>query len=202
MERQIKWLSIAVTAVAALLLSQGGVAADDKGQFGVRGAGLIPCALYVQERQAKADVYLMTAAWVDGYITATNQYSADTYDMLSFETTELLAAILGEHCKKHPADRVFPVLKGLLAKLHQDRLQQHSNKVEVVVGERKASLYVDVLKRIQARLASAGFYNGKIDADYGQASIEAMKAFQGSIGFKATGFPDQMTLWRLFRQAD
>ena len=199
---QSKRLSIAVIAAAALLLSQGLAAADDKGQFGVRGAGLISCALYVQERQARAEVYLMTAAWVDGYITATNQYSADTYDIVSFETTELLAAILGEHCRKHPADRIFPVLKGLLAKLHQDRLQQHSNKAEVVVGDRKVSLYVDVLKRVQSRLATAGFYNGKIDADYGQASIDAMKGFQRSIDFKATGFPDQMTLWRLFRQAD
>ncbi|HHJ80278.1 MAG TPA: peptidoglycan-binding protein, partial [Candidatus Tenderia electrophaga] len=77
-----------------------------------------------------------------------------------------------------------------------------SNKAEVVVGDRKVSLYVDVLKRVQSRLATAGFYNGKIDADYGQASIDAMKGFQRSIDFKATGFPDQMTLWRLFRQAD
>ena len=144
----------------------------------------------------------MTAGWIDGYITGTNQYAPQTYDQLSFETTELLTAILDKHCKNNPTDRVFAVLKNLFAKLHQDRLQALSNRVDVVVGERKASLYVEVLKRIQKKLLSAGFYTGKIDGDYGQSTIDAMKRYQRSIDFNPTGFPDQMTLWRLFRSPE
>ena len=181
------------------LLTQGAVAADSKEQFGLRGAGLITCALYEKEHEAKSEAYLMTAGWIDGYITGSNQYSPDTYDILSFETTELLTAILAKHCKNNPTDRVFAVLKSLFLKLHQDRLLSLSTKVDIIVGERKTSLYAEVLKRIQKKLASAGFYKGELDGTYGQSTIEAMKAFQRSAKFKSTGFPDQITLWRLLR---
>ena len=183
----------------ALLISQGAMAADDKEQFALRGAGLITCAIYEKEREAKSEAYLMTAGWIDGYITGTNQHSPETYDILSFETTELLTAILAKHCKTNPTDRVFAVLKSLFMKLQQDRLQALSKKIEVVVGERKTSLYVEVLKRIQEQLTSAGFYKGKINGTYGQLTIKAMEAFQRSAKFNPTGFPDQMTLWRLLR---
>lgn len=193
---------VCAIAVSSLLSSQEAFAADDKGQFGVRGAGLISCAIYEKEREAQSEIYLITAAWVDGYITGINQHLPATYDLMSFETTELLAAILAEHCKKNPADTVFSVLKNLFDKLHQDRLQLHSNKTEVVVGERKASLYVEVLKRIQKKLFSAGFYKGEIDGIYSPSTIEAMKEFQRSVKYNPTGFPDQMTLWRLLRSPD
>jgi len=196
--RKLLRTACAVTALS-LLLAQGAFAADDKGQFGVRGAGLISCELYVQERKAQADVYLITAAWVDGYITGANQHMSDTYDIMSFETTELLTAVLNEHCKKHPADPVFGVIRNLFEQLQQDRIQDYSEKTDVVIGERRVLLYVEVLKRVQDKLASAGFYEGTIDGNYGESTIDAMKAYQRSVELNPTGFPDQTTLWRLLR---
>jgi len=188
--------------VSSLLVSQGAFAADDKGQYALRGAGLLTCAIYEKEREAKSEAYLMTAGWIDGYLTGANQYAPKTYDLLSFETTELLTAILAKHCKNNPKDRVFAVLESLLSKLHQDRLQSFSKKVEVTVGNRKIAHYVEVLKRVQKALASKGLYKGKISGDYDQATIAAMKDFQGSVKLKPTGFPDQLTLWRLLRSSE
>ncbi len=188
--------------LACLPFSKDLAAADSYGQYGVRGAGLITCGIYEKERMARGDVYLMTAAWADGYITATNEHLADTYDVLSFESTELLMEILHRHCENNPADHLFSVLKSLLQKLNEDRLQARSEKVEIVVGDRKVSLYVEVLKRIKQKLASSGLYHGKMDAGYGQEMIRAMKSWQKSIGFEPTGFPDQATLWRLMRTAE
>ncbi|WP_198263067.1 peptidoglycan-binding domain-containing protein [sulfur-oxidizing endosymbiont of Gigantopelta aegis] len=185
----------------ASLLSQGAIAADKLGQFGIRGAGLISCQIYENERKAKADVYLMAAAWIDGYITATNEHVDDTYDILSFETTELLTEVLDKHCKKNPNDAVITVIRALLAKLRDDRLQFYSKKIEISIGERQVSLYIETLKRIQQHLKSAGFYKGKINGKYDQEMLIAMQAYQQSIAFKPTGFPDQATLWRLLRTA-
>lgn len=198
------WKQIVVSAlcIAYLLINQGAIAADQHGQFGVRGAGLISCQIYVHERKAKADVYLMTAGWVDGYITATNQYADDTYDIMSFETTELLTEVLDKHCKNNPNDNVFAVLKSLLTKLRNDRLHEHSKKTDVIIGERTISLYVETLKRVQQKLAATGLYRGKIDGVYGEAMIDAMKNYQSAIKFKPTGFPDQATLWRLLRSTE
>ena len=190
---------IKTALIMALLVCQGAVAEDEKGQFSMRGAGLITCAMYEAEHAAKSEAYLMTAGWIDGYVTGTNQYSPETYDILSFETTELLTEILAKHCKNNPTDRVFAVVKSLFRKLQQDRLQSLSKKVEVVVGERKTSLYIEVLTRIQEKLTTEGFYKEKINGLYDKATIDAMKAFQRSAKLNATGFPDQVTLWRLLR---
>ena len=186
-------------AAAALLLASNARSEDNRGQYAVRGAGLISCALYVQERAARDDVYLITAAWVDGYITGINQYASDTYDLLSFESTELLMAILDKHCQKNPADPVFGVLRSLFKKLWHDRLTGKSDKITIAVGKREARHYVQLINRVQEKLRAGGFYKGPIDGAFSPRTMEAVKRFQKSIEFEATGFPDQMTLWRLMR---
>ncbi len=173
--------------------------ADSKGQYAVRGAGLISCALLVEARKAKSDAYLVTAAWVDGYVTGINQYAPDTYDELSFESTELIMAILDEHCKKHPADPVFGVINSLFKQVRDDRLKAKSEKVNVTAGPRSARHYVEVIRRVQAKLHGRGFYNGPVNGEFTPQTVAAIKKFQKSIDFEPTGFPDQTTLWRLLR---
>lgn len=197
-----RFFVLIILLVSNLLVTQGAFAADDTGQYALRGAGLLTCAIYEKERAAKSEAYLMTAGWIDGYLTGSNQYAPETYDLLSFETTELITAILAKHCKNNPTDRVFAVLKSLLKKLNQDRLQSFSKKAEVTVGDRKIAHYVEVLKRIQKVLASKGLYKGKITGNYDQATTAAMKNFQESVKLKPTGFPDQLTLWRLLRGSE
>jgi hypothetical protein len=183
--------------VAGLLLAQAVTAADDKGQFGVRGAGLVKCSVYESEREAGSQIYHIVAAWMDGYVTGSNQHADDTYDIVSFESTELLAAIVSENCKKNPEAAVFAVLRAVVAQAGKSRLRELSKKVEVAVGERKVLLYEEVLKRVQQKLAAAGFYRGPIDGTYSAATQKAMQAYQSSAKLQPTGFPDQVTLWRL-----
>ena len=174
-------------------------AADNQGQFALRGAGLIPCALLVQERKASSEVYLIAASWVDGYISGVNQYAPGTYDALSFETTELIMSIVDKHCKNNPRDPVFGVINTLIKKLHTDRLVEKAEKTEWVAGERKVSLYTEVVKRAQQVLHNKGFYKDKIDGRQNKSMVEGLKQYQRSIELNATGFPDQLTLWRLLR---
>lgn len=176
-------------------------AADAEGQFAVRGAGLMTCEIYTHERAAGSPAYLVSAAWVDGYITATNQHLAATYDVMPFESTELLAEVIDRHCAEHPSHRVFPVIQSLVAKLFRDRLQTRSDKVDVAQGERQVSLYVDIVERMQSRLRDQDRYQGAITGAFDSATRVALMAYQQSIGFEPTGFPDQATLWRLLRTA-
>ena len=137
---------------------------------------------------------------MDGYITGVNQHADDTYDTASYESTELLAALISEHCKKHPETPVFAVLKSLVGEFAKNRLRAPSRKVEIVIGDRRALLYEEVVKRVQEKLAEGGYYDGDINSVYGPRIQEAMQAFQESIEFQPTGFPDQLTLWRLFNE--
>lgn len=188
----VTWLSINFSSIA--------IAADEKGQFAIRGAGLISCSIFYQEKQTKSEVYLITASWVDGYLTGRNQFSDKNYDSLSFETTELLMSILEKHCKNNPKDLIYPVINSLFEKLKDQRLLAQSEKIEIVAGERKTFLYLATLNRLKQKLVDSGYYQGKISSGYDEQTKKAIKKFQTSIAFQATGFPDQLTLWRLFRE--
>jgi hypothetical protein len=183
--------------VGAVLHVSGAVAADDKGEFGIRGAGLVTCSVYNREREKRSEIYHIVAAWMDGYITGSNQHADDTYDIVSFESTELLAALVSENCKKFPDAPVFAVLRLIVKNSAKNRLHAPSKKVEIAMGDRKVSLYEEVLRRIQQKLASGGFYKGPINGTYDAATQKSMKAYQASIKLQPTGFPDQLTLLRL-----
>lgn len=192
---------VVLTLLAAVLLLPAAEAnsADDKGQHAVRGAGLINCALYTQEREAKGDVYLVTAAWIDGYVTGINQHAPETYDLLSFEGTELLTAVIAQHCQENPTDPVFGVLAKLFEQLESDRLTEKSDKVVINLAGKEVSHYVELIMRLQRELQAKGLYDGPIHGDYSPDTAKAVRQFQESIDFEATGFPDQLTLWRLMR---
>jgi len=174
-------------------------AADAQGQYGIRGAGLVSCVLYEREREARSPVYQVIAGWMDGYITGVNQHTPDTYDALSFESTEMLAAVVSENCKNHPNTPVFTVLDAVIKQIADDRLRGPSGKVEVKLGERSVLLYEVVLQRLQRRLAAAKFYRGPIDGTFSDATQKALGKYQSANGLKPTGFPDQVTLWHIFR---
>ena len=61
-------------------------------------------------------------------------------------------------------------------------------------------MYRETIRRLQVRLTETGFFNGRQDGRFTEATKTALGAYQAEIGFESTGFPDQATLWRLFRE--
>ena len=192
-------MSLVILALFSLSLSMEAYTASEKGEYNVRGAGNLSCKVYEQEREKRSPAYFVTAGWVEGYITATSRNSLDTYDITSFESTELIMELISKHCQKHAGDKVFYVLGYLLTGLYEDRLTVPSEKKRITVGEHSTALYQETMRRIQARLKEKGYYSGKLDGDFGPMSAKAIAEFQRSLGFKGTGFPDQATLWKLMR---
>ena len=189
-------------ALAALLLAGAGSAgaADANGRFAMKGAGFLPCQVLTTEREKRSDLYFLIAGWVEGYLTAHNRHAADTFDIASFESTELLLQVMGSHCKDHPGDRLYPVLNSMLGQLQADRLVKESERVEITEGERKTLLYLETVRRLQAELQRRGLYKGEIDGRFSEACRAALQAFQSDVELEMTGFPDQLTLWKLFRK--
>lgn len=197
--KRISGLWPIAVAVLSIGLTAGVRAADSEGQYSIRGAGLINCALFVEARVAKDDSYLVIAGWVDGYVTGINEYAQGTYDVLSFENTELLMALVDQHCQDNPDDPVFGVLNSLFRSLWPDRLNAKSEKQAITVGEREGRHYIELIRRAQQKLRDGGFYSGEISGEFSPETAEAIKQYQASIDFSPTGFPDQTTLWRLMR---
>ncbi len=177
------------------------LAADDQKRFSMRGVGLLTCEVYENEREAQSAAYQIFGGWIDGYVTGVNQYAPETFDILSFESTELLAELLSIHCKTNPQDSIFGVLNAMFIQIRNDRLQLPSPYIEVTIDSRSVRLYEDVLRRIQTRLQEEGRYTGEITGTFGENEQAALAAFQTSAGLEPSGFPDQVTLWKLLRSS-
>ena len=153
----------------------------------------------MQEREKKSSVYYMIGGWLEGFLSAHNRYAEHTFDVASFETLELLLSVIENHCASNPNDRLYSVINSIIIKLHPDRVVTESPKVAIAEGERQTQLYRETIRRMQERLAARGLFKDEPDGRYTEATRSALIAFQSDIEFETTGFPDQTTLWRLFR---
>lgn len=192
-------MKVSAAASCLLLVMSAASAADSDGQFALKGAGFLPCQVFVQEREKRTNIYYMIGGWVEGYLSAHNRYAGDTYDVASFETLELLLSVLQNHCQSHPNDRLYTVVNSIVQQLHPDRIVAESPRVEITEGELTARLYRKTIRRMQEKLAARGLYKDPVDGIYTEATRSAIMAFQSDLEFETTGFPDQATLWRLFR---
>lgn len=187
-------------AICILLLQTGAAfAADGDNRFAMKGAGFLPCQAYLAAREARTSAYYMIGGWVEGYISAHNRYAADTYDITSFESLELLLAVIETHCEANPGHRLHGVVNAILVALEPHRLRQESPRVRIAEGERKTTLSRETIRRVQAKLAEHGLYGNETDGRFTEATRTALMAFQSDLDFEMTGFPDQTTLWRLLR---
>ena len=189
----------AVTCAVLLVLGGIASAADQNKLFSIRGAGLLTCETYVQEREAGSDAYIMIGGWLDGYVTAVNELSQETFDVVPFESTELLTILIDRHCKNNPSDILFAVTNNLLAKLFDDRLRSSSPYVDIRVGPNQMRLYTHLVVRIQESLAARGLLDIEATGQWNVATERAVAKYQESVGMDGTGFPDQATLWQLLR---
>ncbi len=185
--------------IAILLAMPLAHSADQADKYAIRGAGLLPCASFTEERARKSPAYMMIGGWMDGYISASNKLQADTYDVSPFETTELLAVLIGRHCADHPDDTLAPIMDSLLTKLHKNRLKKASPFLSVEVGKLQTRLYARTIKNIQTKLSQKSLFNGTINGLWSDDTSAALAHYQKNIKFDPTGFPDQKTLWYLFR---
>lgn len=197
----MNFLIVCLTVLVGLA-PLGARAATDGGAFAVRGAGIVDCKTFLTERKKRSRAYLMMGGWIDGYLTGINQSSPDTYDATSFESTELFAQIIADHCKTHPDDRLYAVMRSIVAQRWKGRMTKRSPFVNVTLGKQSTRLYRETVKRMQQRLADKGLLKAQPNGKFDAKTISAIAAFQKTLaGYKATGFPDQATLYMLFAGA-
>jgi hypothetical protein len=194
----MKYLLPIVTCVFIYVANAS--ATDHAGKFAMKGAGLLPCSVYLTERESESKVYYLIGGWIEGYMSAYNKHTADTFDITSFESLELMLLLIKNHCESHPSDRLHGVLDGVFVKLAPHRTLTENELVIVSDAERSTSLYRDTVRRIQLELTRRGLYKGEVDGHYNEGTKSALIAFQSDIRFDKTGFPDQASLWRLLRK--
>lgn len=175
-----------------------GNAADSKGAYAIDGGGGAPCKAFTDSRKAdNKNAAGLFAGWVDGYLSAANQNSPDTFDLTPWQTTDLLLVLLGRYCDSYPEDSFEIAVNNLRKALHTQRLATRSETLLAGNKEKGVPIYREIMVRAQQRLKQQGFYSGALDGNYGQAMNTAIRAFQEKNAITVTGLPDQETLFRL-----
>lgn len=179
---------------------QKGTAADQSNMFSVKGVGSTTCEQFNHAFKAKDRNLDMYGGWVEGYITALNQTSGETFDLAPWQSTDLLITALAKYCKESPKRKFFDVVKSMVVTLHNDRLNNFSQVKEIRKGNKVLLIYEDIVKKIQINLKRHSFYNGEISGEYDPETEAGVKKFQKSVSTKVTGIPNQKTLVLLFQK--
>ena len=185
----------------ALLLATASVAlaADAQSRFQAYGLGRVPCKRFVEVCETKKDECKLTGTWMEGYFSAFNALSKDTFDILPWQQPELIAQFTYNVCKQNPDVPVLEVVNELIRKLLvPNRVEVAADRVRIGDGDQAVMLYRDTVRDIQQQLDKAGHLDGKADGAFGPGTTAAIQAFQKQAGLPATGVPDQRTLIALF----
>lgn len=173
-------------------------AADAERRFAVKGVGRSTCADFLAAQKERSRQYFLYGGWLGGYITALNQNEADTFDLASWQTTDLLALSMTAHCRQYPDKAFYLAAYELAIELRKTRLTENSPLIEATAGDQKIRIYQETMRRAQQKLNEQGYAVGTPDGAFGAQTEKALRAFQKASKLQETGLPDQPTLMRLF----
>lgn len=173
-------------------------AADDAGRFAVRNAGMVTCRAFVDEKAKRSAEFNLYMGWIDGYISAANQFTKDTYDLVPWGNTIFLATLLESHCKKNPEQLFYVAVNKLAAALLKQRLRTQSELIGTSYRGKKTYIYKSILREVQGYLKKEKLYSSEPDGEFGPGTAKALEAYQKANGLAVTGLPDQITLYKIF----
>lgn len=172
-------------------------AADAGGQFAVRGAGFATCQHYLRAHELKANEWYLFFGWLDGYLSAFNEKSAETFDVAPWQSTELIAEIVRNVCARDAAQYFYPVVRTVVSGLDEQKLATAEAKKSVDVGENTALIYPTTLRKAQLALAERGHFDGEASGEFDAKTQAAIEAFQAKHNIPVNGLPGPVTLWAL-----
>ena len=77
---------------------------DDDGIYIVKGAGSTTCNRYVSDGKSNEQMFLLGFSWVQGYLTAYNNFVFDGQDLASGIGSATVRRWLDDHCRNQPDD--------------------------------------------------------------------------------------------------
>ena len=198
LDKTVRRTAVGLALALACSTPFGAHAASKTGQYAVKGIGIQKCADFLTAYEKRTQGAFVFAGWVDGYISAYNRAHADTFDAAPWQSVDVLLALIHSHCSKAPEERLFGVVHAMIEFFKDQTLTESSPTVETAAGDKKITLYKEVLRRAQQKLVEAGVYSGTPDGLFGPKTQAAFEAYQEKHKLPTSGLPDQQTLVDLF----
>lgn len=197
MTRRVPVIISLVCAGAIALSPLSASAADAEGRFAPRGIGPVSCTQFLQALEERQENVFFAAGWLEGYLTAINQFLDDTFDIAPWQDTDTILNLVRNNCERNPDQRMFAIVNSMVEFLSDQRLQAASDRTMVEHGEQRTLIYRSVLRDVQQELIDKGLLEGSADGEFGAMTRTAIEQFQQEQNIAVTGIPDQMTLWLL-----
>lgn len=173
------------------------LAANADGRFAVRGNGADRCDVYQAALTAKDSVKIdRYAAWLMGYVSASNRLIAKTFDTLPTLAGADMLGIVAVVCRSQPAASIETAAAQSLNAISAVRLLQDTPAVSVVSDGKSLQIRSEAIATLQANLAAKKLYNGPTDGAFSPQLAKAIKAFQALERLPASGLPDVDTVIR------
>jgi len=191
---------LVLAMVLALVLPTGpALAADRNGEFSSRGLGILTCQRYLDDRAGGTEAYAFYRSWLNGYLSAYNQFRPETFDISAGAPIEQLAEAVARICESEP-ERPFWAAASRLTRLLDDRrLTVKPELVNLTAGENTVTVTKAQVRRVQQALKDRGYQVGVVDGLYGGNTRRALEAFQQSEALPVTGLPDAATVAKLLQ---
>ena len=153
--RMLKVLTLLIlTGVTA-----GAYGKDGNGQFVLKGEGNATCAQFIDAATNSEPQLAGFGGFVNGYTSAYNQISDETFDVWPWQTIDTILLIALQRCRQSPDMQFGSVVMQLTQYLARNRLSQSAVLVDVkgTDGRRAFSLYAPVMEELKQRLEARGY---------------------------------------------
>lgn len=187
----------AIFAIWILTTVLPAYAADKSGEFFVRGVGGQTCEIYVLEKSKNSATYYLFRSWLNGYISAYNEVADSTYAIAPTAGINGLASMLETYCRDQPEQVFSTATSATLSSFKPLRLRERSEIIALTVGDRRVTIFLSTIQRVQQVLSERGYLRGTIDGVFGPQTRAAIKAFQRDQKLTVTGLPDEQTISKL-----
>ena len=191
-------VSLPITLALLSVTVTKGHAADEDGDYAVRGIGSIPCSGLVESVDSADGMIDQYLSWSLGYITARSRYSDGTFDVLPIIDTNAVGGLLYNVCQSNANATVETALNSLIGVLEPIEATESSEVVRLTAGDGETVIYRETLARAMDRLEELGFWVAADENEEGVDVAASLQAFQADRELAQTGLPDTQTLIELF----
>ena len=168
--------------------------ADSDGDYAIRGAGALQCEVFIDAARAESGSSEGYVRWFEGYLSAVNRVTPDTYDLSPLTEIRDVALLVLNVCTAAPDTNIESALANVLDTLRPIRNETLTELLTLEHEGVRVRLRKSTMIQIQEALTEEGYYSSTIDGLYGPGTRTAIIRHQEANGLEATGLPDGATL--------
>jgi hypothetical protein len=132
-------------------------AKDLKGSFAIKGVGTLTCQMFLDAAASDAVILQQYAGYVTGYVSAFNELSNETFDLLPWQQLDTYMLLLLQQCKEKPQVTVGSAVSQIARYFKAKKIKVAAQTIEIKGAGIKLHFYPEVVRQIKTELKRKGY---------------------------------------------